>query len=168
MIRPARPEDISSILEIYNEAVINTTASYQYKPDTLEEKIVWYYKKASEGYPVLVFEYCGSVVAFASYGPFRSADAYQYTIENSVYVKKDLRRKNIGTMLMKELINIANEKGYATMVAGIDAGNEGSIILHEKLGFIYCGTIKKAGYKFNTWLDLVFYQYNLKGPKILT
>jgi phosphinothricin acetyltransferase len=67
---------------------------------------------------------------------------------------------------MKEIIKIADEREYATMVAGIDSENIISIKLHEKLGFEFSGVIKKAGFKFGKWLDLAFYQMELTGPKV--
>jgi Sortase and related acyltransferases len=81
-----------------------------------------------------------------------------------VYVDSNYRNHGIGTELMREIIRIADQRNFATMVAGIDAFNEKSIKMHEKLGFEYSGAIKKAGFKFGKWLDLVFYQLNLQGP----
>ena len=165
MIRLAGYNDLNTILEIYNDAILNTTAIYDYKPHTIEDRKSWYEKKIQNGLPVLVFEEGNRIVGFATFGPFRDWSAYKYTVEHSVYVHKDYRRKYIGIKLMKELIKIANEQGYATMVAGIDAGNEVSKIMHEKLGFSFSGTIQKVGYKFGKWLDLSFYQYELLGPE---
>ncbi|BBB89477.1 MAG TPA: N-acetyltransferase family protein [Methylomusa anaerophila] len=166
MIRYARHDDLHTIMEIYNDAIVNTTAVYHYKPQTIEDRISWYEQKVRDGFPVLVFEENNLVVGFATYGPFRAWPAYKYTIEHSVYVHKNHRGKHIGTKLMRELIKIADERGFATLVAGIDASNEGSRFMHEKLGFRYSGTIQKAGYKFGKWLDLSFYQYELRGPDI--
>ncbi|MPM32610.1 L-methionine sulfoximine/L-methionine sulfone acetyltransferase [bioreactor metagenome] len=165
MIREANKKDLMDILEIYNDAILNTTAIYDYKVHNLDDRIQWYEKKEQEGYPLLVFEEKGKAVAFATFGPFRAWPAYKYTIEHSVYVHKDYRNQGIATKLMQEIIKIANAKGYATLVAGIDAANEGSIKMHEKLGFEFSGVIKKAGYKFNKWLDLAFYQLDLNGPE---
>jgi len=164
MIRYAESTDLRAILDIYNDVIINTTAVYDYKPHTLEDRISWYEKKVGSGYPVLVFDENNRVIGYASYGSFRDWPAYKYTIEHSVHVHKDHRGKRVGSRLMKELIKIANEKGYATMVAGIDANNEVSIIMHKNLGFTCCGTIKKAGFKFGKYLDLAFYQCELRGP----
>jgi len=164
MIRYAQSADLAAILDIYNDAILNTTSVYDYRPHTLEDRRSWYEKKASDGYPVLVYEENNRVIGFASYGPFRTWPAYKYTIEHSVYVHKNHRGKGVGVTLMKELIKAANSKGYATMVAAIDAANDVSKIMHKKLGFSECGTIKKAGYKFGKWLDLTFYQYELRGP----
>lgn len=166
MIRKAIEKDLKYILEIYNDAILNTTAIYAYKIQTLEDKKQWYEKKMQDGYPVLVFEKDAKVVGFVTFGPFREWPAYKYTIEHSIYVHKDYRNHGIATKLMKEIIKIANKTEYATLVAGIDATNEGSIKMHEKIGFKYSGTVTKVGYKFGKWLDLVFYQLNLEGPKI--
>ena len=164
MIRHAQPSDLEAILEIYNDAILNTTAVYDYKPHTIGDRLSWYEKKVSDGFPVLVFEENNLVIGLATFGPFRPAPAYKYTVEHSVYVHKDHRRKHVGTKLLEQLIKTANDREYATMVAGIDFSNEGSVVMHEKLGFTNCGTIKKAGYKFGKWLDLTFYQYELRGP----
>ena len=166
MIREASEKDLKGILEIYNDAILNTTAIYAYKIQTLEEKKQWYEKKKQDGYPVLVFEENGRAVGFATFGPFREWPAYKYTIEHSIYVHKDYRNQGIATKLMKEIIKIASAREYATVVAGIDAANEVSIKMHEKMGFKHSGTVTKAGFKFGKWLDLAFYQLNLAGPKI--
>lgn len=166
MVREATEKDLMDILEIYNDAILNTTAVYTYKTHTLKERIKWYEAKKQEGYPVLVFEKKDKAVGFATFGPFRAWPAYKYTIEHSVYVHKDYRKEGIARQLMQEIIKIANEREYATLVAGIDAANENSIKMHEKMGFKFSGVIQSAGFKFDKWLDLAFYQLNLKGPKI--
>lgn len=168
MIRAATEQDLADILEIYNDAILHTTAVYDYTAHTLAERKDWYEKKRDDGYPLLVFEKDEKVVAFATFGPFRAWPAYKYTIEHSVYVHKEYRNAGIATQLMKEIIRIAGEREYATLVAGIDAANEGSISMHEKLGFRLSGVIKNAGYKFGKWLHLAFYQLDLAGPKIPT
>ncbi|MFJ8235714.1 GNAT family N-acetyltransferase [Ureibacillus sp. NPDC094379] len=165
MIREATPKDLLDILVIYNDAILHTTAVYTYKAQTLESRQIWYEQKKEEGYPILVFELDEKVVGFATFGPFRAWPAYKYSIEHSIYVDKNYRKKGIGTALLKELIAIAKEREYMTLIAGIDAQNEKSIDMHKNFGFVYSGTIKKAGFKFNRWLDLAFYQLELNGPK---
>lgn len=166
MIRHAIENDLIDILEIYNDAILNTTAIYDYNAHTLDERREWYEKKKQDGYPLLVFEENNKVVGFATFGPFRAYPAFKYTIEHSVYVHKDYRNLGVGKALLKELIDAANADEYATMVACIDSLNENSIKIHEKFGFKYSGTITKAGFKFDKWLDLVFYQLDLTGTKI--
>lgn len=164
MIRKAVHEDIPAILEIFNENILHSTAIYMYKPQKLEERLAWFHAKVEAGEPVFVYEENGEIAGYATYGPFRAYPAYQYTIEHSVYVHKDHFKKGIGTKLMKHLIAYAEQAGVKTMVACIDEENKGSIVAHEKLGFTYSGTIRNAGYKFERWLNLVFYQLDLKGP----
>ncbi|MFJ5790418.1 GNAT family N-acetyltransferase [Lysinibacillus sp. NPDC093197] len=165
MIREATPKDLMDILNIYNDAILHTTAVYTYKPQTLENRQSWYDQKMQEGNPILVYELDKKVVGFATFGPFRAWPAYKYSIEHSIYVDKNYRKNGIGKALLKELIAIATEREYMTLIAGIDAQNEKSIDMHKNFGFVYSGTIKKAGFKFNSWLDLDFYQLELQGPK---
>ena len=165
MIRPAVERDLIKVLEIYNDAVLNTTAVYTYHAQTLEERKLWFQKKMEDHLPVLVFEENNEVLGFATYGPFRAWPAYKYTIEHSVYVDIGARKLGIGSALVQEIVNLADERNYTTIVAGIDASNKNSISMHEKLGFEYSGTIRRAGFKFGKWLDLAFYQINLKGPE---
>jgi len=164
MVRPAKESDLAGILEIYNDAILNTTAVFQYQARTLEDRLEWFKEKMADGYPVLVYEDNGRIAGYATFGPFRPSSAYKYTVENSVHVHRDYRGRGIGRRLMEELIRLANEKGYATMIAGVEATNAASIALHEKLGFRLAGTVKKAGFKFGKWLDLAFYQRELDGP----
>ena len=165
MIREATPKDLMDMLDIYNDAILHTTAVYTYKPETLESRQHWYEQKRQEGYPILVYEFDHKVVGYATFGPFRAWPAYKYSIEHSIYVDNNYRKKGIGTAILTELIAIATEREYMTLIAGIDAQNEKSIAMHKNFGFEYAGTIKKAGYKFNTWLDLAFYQLALQGPQ---
>jgi L-amino acid N-acyltransferase len=165
MIRNAIQNDIGDILSIYDDAILNTTAVYTYDPFDLEYAQQWYKKKVQDYWPVLVYEIDNKVAGFATFGSFRDWPAYQYTIEHSIYVHPNYRRQGIAMYLMKELINIAEARDYAVIVAGIDADNEGSLALHKKLGFNEVGLIKKAGYKFDRWLNLAFYQLSLPGPK---
>jgi len=165
MIREAINNDLMEILEIYNDAILNTTSVYDYNAHTIDDRKKWYEKKKQEGYPILVFEQNNKVIGFATFGPFRAWPAYKYSVEHSIYVHERYRNKGIGTALAKEIIRITNEREFATLVAGIDEANEISVTMHEKLGFKHSGTINKAGYKFGKWLNLAFYQLDLKGPK---
>ena len=126
MIRPATEADLQAILDIYNDAVINTTAVYTYTPHTLDMRRQWFNEHREAGLPVFVLEEDGVVAGFATYGNFRPWPAYKYSIEHSIYVHKDFRRRHIATRLMEKLLEAANGAGYATMIAGIDADNAAS------------------------------------------
>ncbi|KGX91353.1 N-acetyltransferase [Pontibacillus halophilus JSM 076056 = DSM 19796] len=159
MIREATHEDLAAILEIYNHAIIHTTAVYSYHPQTLEERKAWFRSKQQFNWPVFVEDIEGVVAGFATYGPFRDWPAYQYTVEHSIYVHPEYRGRKIGKRLLHSVLQDAKGRGMKTMVAGIDATNDASIRLHSQLGFQHNGTIRKAGFKFDRWLDLAFMQY---------
>lgn len=162
MIRNATETDLFSILSIYNDAIINTTTVYTYEKTNIDERKEWFKNKQQNNQPVIVYEVDNQVAGFATYGSFRNWPAYQYTIEHSIYVDPHFRRQGIASQLLDQLVVMATEEGYKTIVAGIDASNDGSIELHKKKGFVHAGTIEKVGYKFDKWLDLAFYQLLLK------
>jgi phosphinothricin acetyltransferase len=154
------------ILDILNEAILNSTALYDYQPRPLSSMRGWFDVKARSRHPVLgVIDRGGSLLGFASYGAFRPHAAYKYSIEHSVYVHRDHRGRGIGRALLARLIEVATEQQYHLMVGGIDRTNLASIALHEKLGFEPAGVIREAGFKFGRWLDLAFYQRLLSGPR---
>lgn len=164
MIRLMEEQDLPGVLDIYNDIILTSKAVYRYETQLLEEKRQWFKEQQTLGNPLLVFDENGIVAGFATYSQFRPYPGYKHTMEHSVYVHKDHYQKGIASQLMQELIRIAKEQGVKTLVAGIDGENIGSIKVHEKLGFKYVGTIKNAGYKFDQWLDLAFYQLQLTEP----
>jgi L-amino acid N-acyltransferase len=155
------------ILAIFNDAIINSTALYDYKPRTMEMMAGWFDFKAKGKFPVIGIENDGGeLMGFGSYGTFRAFPAYKYTVEHSVYVDARFRRKGIGKRLVQEVIVAAERQGYHILVGVIDAENAVSIGLHERLGFKHCGTIRQAGFKFGRWLDVAFYQLILATPAV--
>ena len=161
MIRHATREDVAGILDIFNYNIVHSTAIYLYDEQTLEERLAWFDAKVEAGEPIFVYEVDGCIAGYATYGPFRPYVAYQYTIENSVYVHENFQRRGIAKQLMLRLIEEAKQARYKTMIACIDASNDGSKKMHEKLGFMYSGTLKNVGFKFEKWLNLDIYQLNL-------
>ncbi len=165
-LKDCTEKQLPEILAIFNEAILNSTALYDYKPRTLDMMYSWYADKQKGNYPVIgAFDQEGTLLGFMSYGVFRVRPAYKYTIEHSVYVRSDMRGQGIGKVLLKEIIKKAEEQNYHVLIGGIDASNSASIQLHEKEGFVSCGLVKQAGYKFGKWLDLAFYQLILKTPE---
>lgn len=154
------------ILAIFNDAILNSTALWEYKARTLETMKTWFATKAAGNFPIIgLVDDDNQLLGFASYGTFRAWAAYKYSVEHSVYVRADQRGKGLGKILLHELIKKAKEQEFHTLIGAIDIDNKGSIALHEKMGFEYAGTIKQAGYKFGRWLDFVFYQLVLETPK---
>jgi L-amino acid N-acyltransferase len=163
-IRPAIKTDLESILAIYNDAILHTTAVYDYLPHTLAMRTAWFEQKQADGFPVLVAEQDGMICGFSSFGHFRAWAAYKYTVESSVYVSESHRRKGIGKLLLSPLIDKAKAMQLHSLIAGIDANNIPSIKLHEQFGFSQIGHFKEVGYKFGAWLDLLFFQLVLNTP----
>ena len=153
------------ILAIFNEAIANSTALYDYRPRAAESMVGWFEAKTKGRYPVIGIEDdSGTLVGFGSYGAFRAWPAYKYTVEHSIYIDSRFRGQGHGRVLLEALIAAAVEQDYHVMVGGIDASNAVSIKLHESLGFTHCGTVKQAGFKFGRWLDLALYQKILTTP----
>jgi phosphinothricin acetyltransferase len=154
-----------AILAIFNDAILNSTALYDYKPRTMETMARWFETKSAGKYPVIGVENdSGELMGFGSYGMFRAWPAYKYSVEHSVYVDARFRGQGVGRRLLREIIAAAQGQDYHVLIGGIDSTNAVSIRLHEALGFAFCGTIRQAGFKFNRWLDLAFYQLILAAP----
>ncbi len=154
-----------AILGIFNDAIANSTALYEYKLRTSADMATWFADKAAGHYPVLGAESeSGQLMGFASYGVFRAKPAYKYSVEHSVYVHQDHRGQGVAEALMKRLITRAQEQQFHLMIGAIDMANAPSIALHQKLGFKHAGTLTQTGFKFGRWLDMGFYQLLLPTP----
>ena len=166
IVQCERERHAAAILAIFNDAIVNSTALYDYKPRTMEMMSAWFEVKAKGKFPVIGIESDeGELMGFASYGTFRAWPAYKYSVEHSVYVDGRFRRRGVGRRLLEEIISAAQGQDYHTLIGAIDATNSVSIALHEAMGFKHCGTIREAGFKFGRWLDLAFYQLVLKTPR---
>ncbi len=153
------------ILEIINDAIVQSTAVYDYRSRAPESMVQWFHSKEQSNFPVIGLETAsGHLAGFASYGRFRDWPAYKYTVEHSVYVRSDARAHGLGTRLLSALIQRAQEQGFHAMVGGVDRSNEASVRLHTKLGFVHSGTLNEVGFKFGRWLDLSFYVLTLPTP----
>ena len=159
-------QNAPAILAIFNDAIANSTALYEYQPRTMDTIRAWFDAKAKGNFPVLGLEdENGTLMGFASYGAFRAFAAYKYTVEHSVYVDQRYRGRGVGRHLLGEIVDAAKAQHSHMMIGGIDAENAASIALHQSLGFTHCASIKQAGFKFGRWLDLEFYQLLLPTPE---
>lgn len=158
IIREATIEDVSKILEIINFEILHTTVVYDYKERSYDQQLQWFLNKQKDNLPIIVAEKDNDVIGFGTFGIYRPWEAYKYAVEHSIYVDRNIRGVGTGKLLLTQLIAIAKEQGYHTMIAGIDAANDKSVTFHKKFGFKEVGTLKEVGYKFDTWLDLVFLQ----------
>jgi phosphinothricin acetyltransferase len=156
-IRLATEADLGAINDIYNHYVLTSTTTYQEVPSTPDERLAWF-RKREPRHVVTVAEIDGAVVGWASLNVFRERSAYRFSTENSVYVRHDMHRRGIGSVLLADQIERAKQSGFVTIVAGIDAAQSASIAIHAKHGFVEVGRFTKIGRKFDRWLDVVFMQ----------
>jgi len=156
-IRPATRADCPGILAIYNDAVLTTTATYDYEPRTLEQREGWFDDHARDGYAVFVAEgEGGRIVGWSALNPYHARPGYRFTSENSIYIAADMRGQGLGKLLLAPLIEAARRKGLHAIIAAIDATNEASLRLHARFGFVHVGHFKQVGYKFDRWLDVIY------------
>lgn len=159
MIRTAKEEDMPELLDIYNYEVEHGFATFDLTPKTMEERMVWFRDHNVGNHPLIVAEEDNRAVGYASLSSYRPKEAYKTTVELSIYVSKDYRRKGIAGKLAAAIIEIArNNDDVHTVISVITGGNEASVLLHENLGFTYSGTMKEMGMKFGKMLDIINYQ----------
>ncbi|MET0172267.1 MAG: N-acetyltransferase family protein [Agrobacterium vaccinii] len=160
-MRDATPDDLPGIMEIYNDAVLNTTAIWNDVLVDLENRKEWFKARKDRGFPVIVAVRDGSVVGYASYGDWRAFDGYRHTREHSIYVHKNARGAGLGKLLMQALIEHAKANGVHVLIGAIESENTASIRLHEALGFRIAGRYSEVGRKFDRWLDLTSMELKL-------
>jgi len=162
ILRPATPADIVAITAIYRPAVITGTASFELEAPAEDEMLRRFIAITDAGYPYIVAELDGRVAGYAYVNAYRARPAYRFTVEDSVYIAPDAQGKGLGRVLLERLIATCRDDGFRLMIAVIgDSANFGSITLHRRAGFRFCGTIHSVGYKFGRWLDSVIMELPL-------
>jgi len=158
-IRASHPSDMDAIVRIYADEVRTGTASFELIAPSREEMAARRESLVAAGYPYLVAEVDNVFAGYAYAGPYRTRPAYRFTVENSVYVAKRVRKQGVGLRLLNALIAECEAAGFRQMVAIIgDSQHEASIQLHDKAGFRSVGTIQNVGFKFGGWVDSVLMQ----------
>lgn len=157
-IRDYQKQDCSAVLAIINDAILHSTALYDYNVRNLTIQETIFEEKLQKGFPVIVAEMNNEVIGFGYYSEFRFREAYKFTVEHSVYANKNYIGKGIGKLLLTELIERAKKQNLHTMIGVIDSENTNSIDFHKKFGFKEVGFIKESGFKFNKWLHSVIVQ----------
>jgi len=160
VVRDAVRRDAGDLMRIYNREVLETTATLDAEPRTLEEQQHWLAER-SLGHAVLVAELDGVVAGFASLSAFKLRAAYRPTVENSIYIDPVFQRQGLGLLLMTAIVDRARLHGFHSVIARIADGNPGSITLHEHLGYRMVGVEKEVGRKFGRWLDVTEMQLML-------
>ena len=158
-IRTATLADAGAILEIYNREVLETTATFDLVPRTLEQQQAWLSAR-SGAFAAIVAVDSGSrqVVGFAALSPYKERAAYSTTVENSVYVHRDQSGRGVGKALMLHLVDVARESGFHSIIARIEADGTASRALHASVGFELVGIEREVGRKFRRWLSVAVMQ----------
>ncbi len=156
-IRPAEAADLPAIADIYNDAVLNSTATFEVEPWTPEQRDRWF-REHSHPYAVLVAVQDGDVLGWAALSPFQRKPAYRFAGETSLYVRAEHRGEGIGVLLLARLLEVAASNGFHSVLARIVGDNPTSLRLHRRFGFRRVGVEREVGFKFDRWLDVVVMQ----------
>ena len=161
-IRDAVPADIAEIQSIYAHHVLQGTGTFEEIPPSIEEMTRRFAKIAERGCAWRVAADATGVLGYGYYNQFRDRSAYRFTVEDSIYVRDDVRGQGVGKALVRQLLDDATAHGFRQMIAVIgDSENTGSIGVHASMGFQMVGTMRAVGLKFGRWLDVVTMQRSL-------
>jgi L-amino acid N-acyltransferase YncA len=150
--------DAEALRAIYNVEVLESMVTFDLRPRTLAEQLAWI-DDHSGGHPAIVaVDETDTVGGFASLTPYRPRPAYSTSVEDSIYVHRDLRGKGVGRLLLGDLVELARDHGFHSVIGRIVGDHDASIALHAACGFEQVGREKEIGRKFNRWLDVVLMQ----------
>lgn len=152
-ITNSQKTDLQAIVEIYNWAIENTTATFDTELKTVDSYLPWF-EEHDEEYPIITVKTEGKVVAWGSISRWSDRCAYSGTGEVSFYVHPDYQGKGIGTQVLESLVKIGRQQNFRTLVSRIAGDSDASIYLHKKLGFSDIGVMKKVGKKFGKTIDV--------------
>ena len=153
LIRSATPDDAPALLDVYRPFVEDTAVSFETQTPGVEE-FAARIEKALKGWAWLVTEIDGQIAGYAYGSSHRERAAYRWSVETSVYLHPDFRRRGIARLLYAQLFDVLAEKGYCNAYAGITLPNDASIRFHQSMGFEWIGVFKRAGWKFGQWHDV--------------
>lgn len=156
MIRYARLEDVSRMLEIYACYVRQTAISFEYDPPTLEEFSARF-DRITRRYPWIVWDEGGTVLGYAYADEVFVRAAYQWDAELSIYLAQQAWHKGIGSALYDHLEGLMTRLGFHNLYAIVTGDNARSRSFHERRGYVLEGVLKKTGYKFGKWHDVYWY-----------
>ena len=156
-IRPADESDAEAIAGIWNPIIRASAFTFNSVEKAEGEVREMISAKRVAGLPVLLAD-DGEVVGFATYGQFRLGVGYRRTMEHTLHVLPDGRRKGIGRGLMHSLETVARDRRVHSLIAGISGENDGAIAFHKAIGYSEVARLPQVGQKFGRWFDLVLMQ----------
>lgn len=161
LVRPGTVEDAQACVEIYRPYVLDTPITFETEVPTIEEMAARI-TAARASHEWLVLEVDDRVCGYAYASEFNSREAYQWSVEMSVYLAQDCEISGGGRRLYDDLLQRLAERGYRRAFACIVQPNEGSDALHASFGFRQVGDFQRAGWKLGSWHDVHWWQYDLK------
>lgn len=161
IVRQATEADVPAIRDIYNYEVLHGVATFDIETKSLEDRLQWFRETNQHPQIVIVAEDEGGVVGWGCLHKYHTRAAYRFTTEDSVYIHHEHRGRGVGKAILARLVEIARERGFHTVLAGVSEGNEVSIRLHRAFGFEVWGVQRQVGYKFERWLDVTWLQLML-------
>jgi L-amino acid N-acyltransferase YncA len=164
IIRETTMQDMLAVQRIYAFYVLNSLATFEEMPPSIEELANRRATIVGAGLPYIAAELDGMVVGYAYASQYRPRAAHLHTIEDSVYVTSGLAGKGIGRALLGTLISRCEAGPWRQCVAVIgDGQNAASVALHERLGFRRVGVLVSVGVKLGRWVDTIVMQRALGG-----
>lgn len=161
-IRVATEEDASSLLEIYKPYVENTAITFEYVSPS-EEEFRSRIRNTLRNYPYLVAEENGRILGYAYASVFHGREAYQHSVETSIYVAMEERGRGIGAVLygvLEEWLKMQRVYNLYACITYADREDtyvtDGSIRFHEKCGYTIVGRHQLSGYKFDRWYGVLW------------
>jgi phosphinothricin acetyltransferase len=156
------PADLTALTDIYNHYVLHTAATFDVEPHSVEGRRAWFDHYSDRGlYRLLVAVRDGEVIGYASSSRFRPRQAYDTSIEVTVYLRSDTTGGGIGSALYEHLFTELREEPLHRAYAVIALPNPASVALHERFGFRAIGTMSEVGRKFDRWWDVLMMERSL-------
>lgn len=163
MIRVVRADDAPEITKIYNYYVEQTVITFEEQLVNADEITQRIDNVLSAGHFWLVAELAGKVVGYAYSSPWKTRSAYRFSCEISVYLTNEVKGRGLGTQLLEDLFSLLEKTDINAVIGGITLPNDASVALHEKFGMTKVAHFENVGYKFGQWLDVGYWQKNLKN-----
>lgn len=161
-IREAVEADIAAIVEIYRDAVLNGTATYELEVPAEGEMLARFTAIMAKGYPYIIAQAeDGTVLGYAYASAFRARPAYNWMVEDSIYLAPEARGQGIGRALLEALVERCTKLGFRQMTAVIGGASPASVGVHRACGFKMAGTLHATGFKHGQWLDTAFMELPL-------
>ncbi|HEY8434470.1 MAG TPA: GNAT family N-acetyltransferase [Sphingomicrobium sp.] len=158
MIRLANRDDAEAIAAIYRPYVEHSHFTFEEVPPDASEIAE---RMSNPIHPWLVAEEGRRVLGYASTSAMRNRAAYRWSVETGIYLAPEAQGRGIGRQLLGDHLDLLEERGFVTAIAGISLPNESSVALHEKLGFALSGIERGVGFKNGRWIDVGRWQRDL-------